>query len=262
MNVDIVIPAHNEEHRIGPTLDAYLAAFPDSGLRLHVALDGCDDGTAEVVADRATRDPRITFHRYPKLGKGGVLMEAFRRTSGDFVAFVDADGATPPSELKRLVAEAEHADVAIACRFHPAAVTPGPRPLGRRLASAGFSATVRRLFGLPFVDTQCGAKVLRRRAVERVVPLLSSRDFVFDVDLLLAARRCGFRVVEVPTIWIDQGGSKVRVARDSWRMLASVFRLWIHHRVIPIDVEDHAEREHTGGESNEDPRPVSLTHAA
>lgn len=262
MNIDIVIPAHNEEHRIGPTLDAYLSAFPDPAVHLHVAMDGCSDGTAEVVADRAMSDGRITLHEYPKLGKGGVLMEAFRRTRGNYVAFVDADGATPPSELKRLLVAMDDADVAIASRYHPAAVTPGSRSLARRLASAGFAATVRRLFQLPYVDTQCGAKVLRRQAVERVVPLLSSHDFVFDVDLLLAAQQCGFRVVEVPTIWIDRGGSKMQVARDGRRMLASVFRLWVHHRVMPIEVDEQGQRELTGAESNEAPRPKSLTHAA
>lgn len=262
MNVDIVIPAHNEEHRIGPTLDSYLAAFPDPDVRLHVAMDGCEDSTAEVVGRRAVHDPRITMYEYPKLGKGGVLMEAFRRTRGEYVAFVDADGATPPTELKRLVASIGAADGVIASRYHPAAVTPGTRSLTRRLASAGFAATVRTLFRLPYIDTQCGAKVLRRRAVDRVIPLLSSRDFVFDVDLLLAARECGFRIVEVPTIWVDQRGSKVQVARDSRRMLASVFRLWVHHRVLPIDGDEREQRELTGGVSTEEPRPTSLTHAA
>lgn len=261
MNVDIVIPAHNEEHRIGPTLDAYLAAFGDPEVRLHVALDGCRDRTAEVVADRARRDGRVALLDYPKLGKGGVLMEAFRRTSGEFVAFVDADGATPPGELKRLVDAAHDADVAIGSRFHPAAVIPGPRSWGRRVASAGFATAVRGLFRLPYVDTQCGAKVLRRHAVERVVPLMSSRDFVFDVDLLFAARRCGFRIVEVPTIWIDQSGSKVRVARDSWRMATSVFRLWLHHRVIPIEVNTPEGQTTAGGEA-EALRAAPLSHAA
>lgn len=241
MRLDIVIPAHDEEHRIGHTLNTYLAAFADTSVLFHVALDGCRDRTAEVVKRVAARDPRIELHVFPKLGKGGVIMETFRRTSGDAVAFVDADGATPPSELKRLVAATGDADGAIACRNHPAAVTPGARPLSRRLASAGFAATVRTVFGLPHVDTQCGAKVMRRAVIERVLPLLSSRDFVFDVDLLLTARRCGFTITEVPTIWVDQRGSKVHVMADSRKMLASVLRLWVHHHVLPVDTDANGE---------------------
>ncbi len=94
---------------------------------------------------------------------------------------------------------------------------------------------MRRLFRLPYADTQCGAKVIRRHVVARVVPLMSSRDFLFDVDLLVLARRLGFDLVEVPTVWIDQAGSKVRAAGDAVRMLASALRLWIHHRTMPVD---------------------------
>ena len=77
------------------------------------------------------------------------------------------------------------------------------RPLAHE---SGFAWGVRRLFHLPYADTQCGAKVIHRRVVERVVPLMSSRDFLFDVDLLVVADRLGFDVVEVPTVWIDQQG--------------------------------------------------------
>jgi hypothetical protein len=93
---------------------------------------------------------------------------------------------------------------------------------------------VRQLFDLPYRDTQCGAKVLRREVVEAVLPLLSSRDFLFDVDLLLVARALDYRIVEVPTIWIDREGSRLRVVHDSKRMVASSLRLWAHHLVAPV----------------------------
>ena len=63
---------------------------------------------------------------------------------------------------------------------------------------------------------------------------MSSRDFLFDVDLLIVAGRLGFDVVEVPTIWIDQAGSKLSTRRDASRMLKSALRLWIHHRTMPV----------------------------
>jgi glycosyltransferase involved in cell wall biosynthesis len=232
MSLDIVIPAHDEEHRIDGTLRSYRAAFPHDDVRILPALDGCTDRTADIVArHRAELE-------FPKLGKGGVLMEAFRRCDADWIAFVDADGATPPAELARLVAAAEHDDGAIASRRHPASFTPAPRARGRRLGSTGFAWWVRRLFHLPFADTQCGAKVQRRDAVERVVPMLSARDFLFDVDLLVVARALGLRIREVPTIWIDQSGSKLRTAADSRRMLLAAVRLWVHHRFLPIAPPD------------------------
>jgi hypothetical protein len=64
---------------------------------------------------------------------------------------------------------------------------------------------------------------------------MSSRDFLFDVDLLVVADRLGFDLVEVPTVWIDQAGSKLSAASDASRMLKSALRLWIHHRTMPVD---------------------------
>ena len=204
-----------------------------------VALDGCRDGTSTVVRRHAEQDPRIGWIDFPKLGKGGVLAEAFRASAaGDaqLIGFVDADGATPPAEIQRLVQTvAGGADGAIASRRHPTAVTPGTRSRRRRVASSGFAFGIRRLFEVPFRDTQCGAKVLDADLVRRVVPLLSSRDFLFDVDLLHAATRLGFDVVEVPTVWVDQPGSRLRPGRDSRLMLLSSLRLWLHHRLMPVE---------------------------
>lgn len=237
MRVDIVIPAHNEQDRIGPMLDAYLARCAGPDMRFLVALDRCTDGTREVVAERAARDRRVLALDFPKLGKGGVLMEAFRRCDADLVGFVDADGATPPSEMLRLIDAARDRDGAIASRRHPAALLPARRSLAREVTSAGFAFTVRRLFRLPYADTQCGAKVFRRAAMERMLPLLTSRDFLFDVDVLLVARRLGYRIEAVPTIWIDREGSRLKAGGDAKKMAASALRLWLHHRVIPVETE-------------------------
>jgi glycosyltransferase involved in cell wall biosynthesis len=230
MRLDIVIPAHNEEARIGRMLAAYRRACADPDVRFLVAMDDCRDRTAHVVAAHREDDHRVECVAYPKLGKGGVIAESFRRADADLVAFVDADGATPPHELLRLAGAAERADGAIASRRHPAAVLPARRPLSRQVTSAGFSFAVRRLIGLPYADTQCGAKVLRREVVDAVLPHLQVHDLLFDVDLLAAARECGFRIVEVPTIWIDQDGSRVRPVADTRRMGGSLLRLWARRR--------------------------------
>jgi hypothetical protein len=84
---------------------------------------------------------------------------------------------------------------------------------------------------LPYRDTQCGAKVLRREVVRDVLPRLAAHDLLFDVDLLAAARERGWRVVEVPTVWIDQEGSRVSTMSDSRRMGASLMRLWVRRRL-------------------------------
>jgi hypothetical protein len=103
---------------------------------------------------------------------------------------------------------------------------PRARSRLRRATSAGFAFGVRRLLGLSYRDTQCGAKVLRRDAAERILPRVKSRDLLFDVELLLAAREIGQRIAEVPTVWIDQDGSRVDPVADTRKMSMSLFRLW------------------------------------
>lgn len=235
MSLTIVIPAHDEERRIHRTLAAYRHGFPQSDVTFHVALDGCQDRTADIVARHVRADPRVVVHHYPKMGKGGVLMETFRRCDTDLIGFVDADCATPPAELVRMTEAAEDVDGVIASRRLPASVTPSHRAAGRGMTSAGFAWLIRRVFRLPYADTQCGAKILRRELVERVVPLMSARDFLFDVDLLVTARRLGFDVTEVPTVWIDQSGSKLDARRDALRMLVGTARLWFHHWSLPVE---------------------------
>jgi len=235
LRLDLVIPAHNEANRIASTIVRYLAALGPED-RILVALDGCTDSTADVVVSTASGDPRVEVLCYPKLGKGGVLIETFRRCRADVVGFVDADGATPPSELHSLVQLVTDGgfDGAIAGRRHGTAVLPKRRPRMRRLTSAGFAIGIRALFGLPFADTQCGAKVLRRSLIEECVPLLSARDFLFDVDLLHVAIRRGARIAEVPTVWIDDRDSRLVLGRDTRRMALSAVSLWLHHHVLPV----------------------------
>jgi glycosyltransferase involved in cell wall biosynthesis len=240
VRLDIVMPAHNEEDRIGRTLRAYRAACPDDGVGFLVALDSCTDRTPEIVAAHARDDDRVLSFDYPKLGKGGVIAETFARADAELIAFVDADGATPPRELLRLADAARHVDGAIASRRHPAALLPARRPLAREITSVGFAGSVRMLMGLPYRDTQCGAKVLRRHVVRDVLPRLAARDLLFDVDLLAAARERGWHIVEVPTVWIDQAGSRVNTVADSRRMGTSLVRLWLRRRLR------HAGRVHAG----------------
>ena len=226
MRLDIVFPAHNEEHRIDRTLTAYRTVCGGRETSFLVALDGCTDRTAEIVAGHSREDSRVRHIDYPKLGKGGVIAETFRRSTADVVGFVDADCATPPAEMLRLADVARHAGGAIASRHHPASVLPRSRTRVRRATSAGFAFGVRRLLGLPYRDTQCGAKVLRRDTVERILPQVGSRDLMFDVELLLAAREAGQPIAEVPTVWIDQEGSRVDPVADTRRMSMSLLRLW------------------------------------
>ena len=100
------------------------------------------------------------------------------------------------------------------------------QPLLRRLTSRVFNLlVVPTLLGYSFTDTQCGAKLMTREAVKRVLPKLGVTRWAFDVDLLFQLRRAGFEVVEIPSVWHDVSGSRVKVIRASAEMLIALARL-------------------------------------
>jgi hypothetical protein len=84
-------------------------------------------------------------------------------------------------------------------------------------------------------DTQCGAKVIQRSAVEKIHSSLCIADMAFDINLLYILKREGFTVLEVPTEWTDKVGSKVALGKTSFTMLLSVIRLrWIYSPLAPL----------------------------
>lgn len=226
--LSIVIPAHNEEHRIGPVLRALRAEFPRE--EIIVVANACTDGTACVVSEIAKTDPLLRLVSVnARLGKGGSVRLGFQLAHGEVVAFADADGATPARELRRLVAKLDGADCVVASRWSPgASILRAQSPL-RRFLGRGFNFIVRLLFGLHLADTQCGAKVFRRAAIEEIMEDVETADFAFDVDLLFQLQRRKKRIREVPTVWRNQEGSTVDVMVAAPRMLASIVRLRLNH---------------------------------
>jgi len=95
----------------------------------------------------------------------------------------------------------------------------------RQFASRVFHFIVQFLFQMNIRDTQCGAKVIRREAVEKIHRLLLTADMAFDINLLYSLKAAGYRILEVPTEWTDKMGSKVALGNTSLTMLLSVIRI-------------------------------------
>lgn len=226
----LLIPAYNEESRIEPVLRDYSRYFQEhyhGKFELVVLLNGCRDNTFEVAKRVAVEFPAIRILDFPDpIGKGGALIEGLKLAQfSDLIGYVDADGATPPHAFHELVLKMGDADCAIGSRWLPGAVLHVEQSGRRQFASRAFHRVVELFFGMHIKDTQCGAKVLRRQAVEKIHSSLHIADMAFDINLLYALKRERFRTVEVPTEWTDQAGSKVVLGRTSMVMFLSVLRL-------------------------------------
>ena len=232
----VVIPAHNEEMRIERTLEEYAREFSDS--EIIVVLNGCVDGTKAVVERTAANFSNLKLIEIEHaVGKGGAVRAGFLLAKAEVVAYADADGATPGPEMRRLCELlAPGLDAVIASRWMAGAQVSVRQPFKRRFASRCFNLAVRALFGLPFADTQCGAKVFRRDTLESVMPSIETSNLAFDVDLLFALRSQGKRIREVPTVWNDVNGSRVELLSASSKMLFSLLRLRLRNSFIRVAI--------------------------
>jgi glycosyltransferase involved in cell wall biosynthesis len=226
----LLIPAYNEEHRIEPVLRDYGRYFQENypgKFQLVVVLNGCRDNTVGVVQRVAKDFPSLGFLDFPAaIGKGGALIEGLRLAPlADAIGYVDADGATPPRAFHDLVKRLGEADCVIGSRWLPGAVLDVAQSGRRQFASRAFHGIVQLFFWMNIRDTQCGAKVLKRAAVEKVHASLCIADMAFDINLLYSLKRAGIRVLEVPTEWADKSGSKVSLFRTSLTMFLSVVRI-------------------------------------
>jgi dolichyl-phosphate beta-glucosyltransferase len=95
-----------------------------------------------------------------------------------------------------------------------------------------FATLTRGVLGLGYADTQCGFKMFRGAAAIDLFRRLTRPGFIFDVELLYVAERLGYRVLEVPVNWHEVPGSKVRLIRDSWRMLIGLWAIRHRHALL------------------------------
>jgi len=222
VSLSLVIPAYNEENRIQLLFDE-ITAFDGE---LIVVCDGTDR-TADCVRQIAARrqDLLISCLEFDhRLGKGGGVIEGLKAARAPLVGYFDADGSTSISEMQRLFSNLSHADGAIGSRWVPGSTLRVRQGILRRMESRAFNLLIRLLFNLTYNDTQCGAKVFKKSAIDAVLPHLTSRGFEFDVELLWRLQRRGYTVTEVPIVWQNKGDSRVQ-KRDMIRMLKGLFAI-------------------------------------
>lgn len=228
-DLSIVIPAYNELRRLPPTLRkvyAWLEANGRPDTEVLVVDDGSNDGTADAVkAEFASRKGFAVLSYGGNRGKGFAVRHGLLQATGDRVLMTDADLSTPIEELGKLER---------AMSAHGADIAMGSRALGevvvaqrgvRSFAGKVFNKIMRGVLFLPFHDTQCGFKLLRREACRPVFEAMRVERFSFDVEMIFLALRAGLAVEEVPVRWYNDAESKVRFLRDASRMFGDVLRI-------------------------------------
>ena len=259
LSLGIVLPAYNEAARLGPALDelfAYLASVPKGVLPETVGVlvvdDGSTDGTAALVRARpefVADGGKPTLGRAslrlltePHGGKGSAVRAGMLAADGDLLVFADADMATPPNQLPKLVVALESADVALGSRIQPdGSDMRATQPRFRRLVGRLFRFAAQVWVTGPVRDTQCGFKGFRRGAARDLFGRLRVTSIVFDVDLIFIARRRGYRIAIVPIVWADRRGSRMQARPGlALRVALDLIRIRFIHRGIRRVITDGA----------------------
>ncbi len=212
--ISLIIPAYNEEKRITKTAKAYYAYlqknFPD--FELIIVCNNCSDNTPEIVQRLSKKLEKLKYLNFSYYtGKGGAVVEGFKKAHYELVGFVDADNSTTPEEFDKLVRaiEKDGVDCAFGSRALRESVLIIKQPFHRRLSGRMFSIIVRLLFGLGVKDTQCGAKLFKKYAIKKILPELRIKGFAFDVEILWKLKKHGFTYKEIPIAWKNDFESKV-----------------------------------------------------
>jgi dolichyl-phosphate beta-glucosyltransferase len=215
--------------RLPPYLCVIRKLFKQSGCLYEVIV--VDDGSTDGMRTTLER----SFHGWSELrivqhmrneGRGQAIRTGAAEAKGDLVLYADADGATPIQEYVKLIAAIDDgADVAVGSRVVQHAGVSQVRAIHRATISKIYRMLVKSVITVPAHDLMCGFKMWRRNVGRAVLDLCTDKGWLLDVEFLAMAQCMGYRIAEVPVNWSEISGSKVRLMRDIWTILPSLWKI-------------------------------------
>lgn len=218
----LVIPAYNEEKRIQPFLEHLKTNLPKDW-EIIIVCDG-NDKTAKIAQSIDHSFNVLEFDR--RLGKGGAIKEGFKIATGNVVGFVDADGAVSAMEIEKVFRSVNPvSEVAVGSRWVNGSRVKTRQPLLRIILGRLYHYMTFAFLGLRTKDTQCGLKAFKADMINELINAVTLRNLSFDTAILYHCQKSGTKISEVPIVWRDVGGSKVRPVKTAFVMLLSLIGL-------------------------------------
>ena len=227
----LVIPAFNEARRLPATLRQLMEFSSRFTLpfEVWVMVEKSDDDTFELAAGLVSN--QVRFHvidNRVQRGKGYAVRSGMLRSRGEFVFYMDADLSVPLEEIPVFLDYFKNnpgVDLLAGNRQHPGSDIVKRQSWHRQKMGQIFNRILRLFAPVTLRDTQCGFKAFRAGAAREIFSRQQLDGFAFDVEVLMLAEELGLRIADLPVRWINSNESKVRIIRDSWRMLLDVRRL-------------------------------------
>lgn len=217
MRLSVIIPAYNEEKRLPRTLeeiDRYLSK-QNFDYEILVVNDGSKDKTAEIVQSLTSviKNLKLIDNKINQ-GKGAVVRQGMLQAKGDFRLFTDADNSTSIDQIEKMWPEFDRGfDIVIGSRDIKGAILDPPQPFLRNvILGEGFKLYRKITIGLWSIqDTQCGFKCFKKEAAEKIFPKCKIDRFAFDPEILVVAKKLGFKIKEIPVYWKNDPDSRVKL---------------------------------------------------
>lgn len=215
MKTVIIIPTYNEYENLRPLLTTIFSYAPDTDIL--IVDDNSPDGTGTLADELSEQDTRIhVLHREGKLGLGTAYVAGFKYAiaNGYDAAFeMDADFSHDPRYLPDFLKAIEQADLVIGSRYIRGGSTPNWSLL-RRLISGCGNIYARFMLGIPVHDCTAGFRCYRRQVLEYMeLDSIQSQGYAFQIELAYRVMRLGFRMVEIPIVFIDRRVGKSKMSR-------------------------------------------------
>lgn len=222
--VSLIIPAYNEERRLAPFLTSiasYLPTNPGVISEIIIVDDGSSDNTKNIAESFQSTLPSLRVLAHAKnRGKGAAVQTGVLASTKPIIVFIDADGATPITELPKLLQAVTDADISVGNRWMAGAEA--ERASFLRWLSGWVYRTYMQLFGLGAVDTMCGFKGYRRDVAIDLFTELTEERWLFDTEVAYKAVRRGYQIKNFPITWTSKDGSKL----DTKTLIRSAFGIW------------------------------------
>lgn len=230
IHLSVIIPAYNEEKRLPKTLreiNSYLKKQTYTS-EIIVVSDGSSDKTVEVTRNLVSEIENLKVLEFKeRLGKGFGVKHGMSEAKGEYRIFTDADNSTSIDQVEKMWPEFEAGyDIVIGSRDIKGAVLSVPQPWIRKVVLGGGFKLVRKIIiGLwKIKDTQCGFKGFKEKAAQDIFSRITIRHFGFDPEVLVIAKKLGYKIKEIPITWINDAQSKVKF-KSMVKMLFETFKI-------------------------------------
>lgn len=218
VEISLIIPAYNEEQRIGKSLEQIFRFCNAQALSYEVIVvdDGSSDDTVAFIRRRFGAQNQLRILQQPaRGGKGAAVQRGMLEGQGEYLFFSDADLSVPIETLSTLLAELrDNCDIAIGSRRAPGAVIEIHQPFFRERMGRIFTSLSNLVLGLRHSDFTCGFKGFRRAAARALFTRQRLHNWSFDSEILYLAALRGCRVSEIPVTWRNDKATKVRLWKD------------------------------------------------